>query len=198
MTFFEIVTQTKYMIKTKCIDNIEDTPDEFISGEDLLEQYPQFYTCVPNYDYPVYDMEAIKQDLATYKNTLITTGEKKVVMNDDLVQVLTQSDISLSQLCPGTKRQGTYLVIPKKKIQKIPNQRNFQMLVANAEGEININLSGSLLIKIYCAWDNQEEAINLLKKLINWEDLDWKDFDPTEEQLNLMKQIWDNPSIFNK
>jgi hypothetical protein len=143
-------------------------------------------------------MEAIKQDLATYKNTLITTGETKVVMNDDLVQFLIQSDTSLSQLCPGVKRQGTYLVIPKKKIQKVPNQGNFQMLVSNAEGEINTNLSGYFLIKIYCAWDSPEEAIKLIKKLINWEDLDWKNFDPTEEQLNLMKQIWDNPSIFNK
>lgn len=196
-SIFVIDERTKYTTKFRRIDNIEDAGDEFFSLEEMHEIVGDNFYC--HNEGSAQNTPAIVAELADWKNKLIASGKKTIVITDvELVDVLTNATTCFaSDFVAGVRRVGNRLSLaPEKALKKVADKRDFSRLVNVCHLTINKGQKYDFSLT-YCN-DDRVGALTLLKKLLKWEDLAWSEFKFTTEEHSFMQEIWDNPAMFDK
>lgn len=196
MKMYTIVNQSKYILEVELIKNIEDAGDEFFTEEEIVEMMGGEQSWVGSKNFLTNRM---KEDVALLKKELVASGKKTILIRDvELVEALSQSYGSITQYCKGLRRVGNRLFLHEKKETDGPKKAHVQQLVnavsrtVNKDKKVVFNLT-------YIALD-RSGAVELCKKLVSWEDLIWEGTYPVASEADkaAMKQIWDNPNIFDE
>ena len=98
--FFDIVTQTEYMIELNPIENIEDCGDDFLTREEVEEMGLASYM----YGSCKRLMKTkVTAKLASYLAD-IPKGKKSIIIKeDDLIEALKETETFVSDLIPNTR-----------------------------------------------------------------------------------------------
>ena len=166
-----------------------------------------------------HDIPKIQEAINVFVAKAIDRQSKTIVIDDvELLEFLTEqakSGYNMNHFIEGGyRRVGDRLFMPnlEKRAAKVrePNKKDYGHFIAVLTDSINKNGRKSKrarlnvpenehchsfeLSMVYHAW-NRVDALELLKKLIKWEEITWTDRDD-QAMIDRCKQIWDNPSLF--
>lgn len=191
--FFNVVSDTKYFIELEGIDSIEDAGEDFVTSEELQEMTGMSY-----FGTGVFLKEQkIKEELAGWKQKIIDRGSKTIVIDDqELIGILQQQDRSVSEFVEGLRRVGNRLFLHDKKEKVVATKSNHDKLIGLATRAIGEKFGFIVEVKFY--QKKRSSATSMIKKLIEWEDIPFGQFDYSEKEQELMKQTWDNPTMFDE
>lgn len=197
MKMFTVDTSNRYLLRIKKIEAIEDAGDDFTTEEELRELLG-----LGEHDYlsprEVQPNDAlIKQEVAAWK-AKIPAGSKSIVCTDimlvETLRELATWSIPISSFVQGLRRLDNKFILADTKVRKV-NKNDYARLINLMVGTINIGKKYNLEIKYYIY--DRVGTLELLKKLLTWEEIAWDRFQATEEDKALMRQIWDNPAMFD-
>jgi len=199
----------KYLWKFVPIVSIEEVGDEFFTEEEMKEMTGRTYGTCYEFDH-IFD-EKVRAELTSWKQKLIASGKKSITCTDtDLIELFTVHKVgSWTWSEVGVNRSGNKILLKnsERKDKAVPpNKLDCQWLVNIIVRSINEKIGSEL--KLQFLFKDIEGSLLLLKKLIEWDDLDltrseWvgnktKDVPLPEQDVTKLKMIWDNPSMFNK
>lgn len=193
MKLYSLVDQTKYMITVTSIHNIEDAPDDCITHEELCE-----LAGIPNLGWvgtTVVLMDAMKEAIVSAKETMIKEQKRSCVIDDDLVTALTTSYYQLTYFCDGVVRKGNKLCLkPEKKTVSKPPKHFVNSLACAVSYTIERKFNFQVNFK--SVMNDVPNSVRMFHKLIEWDQIDLSGM--REENKVFVKQIWDNPDLFEK
>jgi hypothetical protein len=211
MKIFSVESGNKYYISIKEIENIEDAGDDFITDDEIREMLGEKACGTYGYDMlgvedrEIYGMmylfeDRIRDELALLKAELVKSGKKTIVSKDaELVEILQhRCCASVGQFVEGMRRNGNRFSFVDK-TQKQPKKADLTVLIGQACRTISKRVGVDFIIRR--AHDNRSASVELLKKMISWEEIDWKTwygYQIEEDKIGFMKMIWDNPKIFDE
>lgn len=171
--FYEIEDQSKFHIKLKVVENIEEVVGEFLTKDEVEEMMGGERSHISTYS-PIVK----KTVVIDYLNKLIQKAkeqEKKTIIIDDedLIEFLKKYNYCVSQFIEGSRRVGNRFFIPtenKKKEQNEPNKQNIQSLI-DVGFRILSSKSGGVSFECKHAYENYKFAVDVIKKLVTLEEI---------------------------
>lgn len=112
----------------------------------------------------------------------------------------------MSDYVPGTQRRGNRLFIhADPAVRTVATKKDYGHLINRIQMQLNKPLKGSAcVIDIKHVYDDYAGVLQLLQRLIKWEEIEWTfnhygtTITTAPEEVDRMKQIWDNPTMFDK
>jgi hypothetical protein len=209
LNYWTVDQSNKYLWKFTPIASIEEVGDDFFTEEEMKEMTGRIY--FPKWEFDHIFDEKVKAALTSWKEKLIANGKKSITCTDtDLIELFTVHKVGSWKWSEvGIIRSGSKILL-KRSEQKDgavpPNKLDCQWLVNIIINSINKKIGSEL--KLQFLFKDIEGSLMLLKKLIEWDELDltrpewiddeWKDVPLSEQDVTKLKMIWDNPSMFNK
>jgi len=204
MKLFNVDSSNKYIFRIQEIKSIEDAGDDFTTQDELNEMLGnaktnQYFSSV------TMRKDLISNELAAWKAKLVN-GRKSIVCTDsDLIAALKEysprsisdylSSLRISDYLPGLRRVGDRLCLHEKATKAVTSKSDFSKLVNVVHH--TVNKMGKFVFKMsYCNQD-KVNSIALFKRMFKWEELTFG-AEVSETDKEFMKQIWDNPALFEK
>ena len=199
---FTVEQINPYCLDISEITNVEDVGDEFYLEDEMREMLG-----IGERDWIQTGIVGlttkVEARLAGYKQKLIESGKKTIVIEDqDLIDFFTSRSIEVSYYIPGLRRVGNRLSIFEKKKKVGANKRDFAQIIRR--GIAVVGSVNYLTIEFkYLETHQFEHALKIIKSLITWEQLiagykgRWDCAAPLSgEMLEIARFVWDNPSHF--
>jgi hypothetical protein len=195
----------KYVIQIKELQNIEDSTDEFMTHDELCDvlgySEDDYHRTTRIYGCTHLREDLIKTELAAVIAS-IPEGKKSAIIKDQqLIDALVGTASEVSKFIPNTRRVGNRLTVMKARELKAKKSH------ATALGYIaGCILNDGFTVEFRYVSDNVAGAVAVIKKLITWEQIEaYLNRDAanryvsyTEEDKKFMKEVWDNPNMFDK
>lgn len=191
------VQSNKYCVVIEELKNIEDAGDDFMTEEEVREETGlQNGGWIGSGTRP--RRTAIVEALTDLKQHLIAENRRSMIIKDaELVEFFTtNSRWSVSEFVPGLRRVGNRLSLHEGSGKKVSISSLFSSLLYSIQYTLNKNQSCHIEFK-YAAHD-KVRAIELFKKLIDWENINFEHNGVNAETQLLIKEFWDNPSSLTK
>lgn len=189
---YQISTQTPYMMVITKIANIEDATDDFVTEEELDELLGDGHI---NYYGLTIRKPAIIAALTELRNKIVADGKRTILIkDDDLMEMFKESGHSVSDFVDGLRRVGNRLFLHEA---KKPTAKKSHVTILAYRVAQTINKGNKFEIDIKYAAQDVAAVILLCQKLVSWDDIDFGNIDDAET-IGFMKEIWDNPTMFDK
>lgn len=195
---YQIESQTAYMLIITRIRNIEDAGDDFVTEDELNEVLgiSSDEDVMLNLNGRATLRRAnIIAALNELRNKCIEAGKRTILIkDDDLMDMFLSTGNPVSEFVAGLRRVGNRLFLHD--ITKIKPKKSHVTSLAYCVQRTFNSHSGGMIIDIKYAAHNVPKTIELCKLLMAWDDIIFGDI--SDENIDCMKQIWDNPTIFEK
>lgn len=196
MQMYTIDDSNKYLLRVNKIQNIEDAGDDFSTEEELreilglTEDEPFYHRAVtPN-------EKLIAEELASWVAKIPKDGKSIICTDEVLLEALKEVSTwgyAASKYLPGIRRVGNRLSYSEKPTRRT-NKKDYAWLINQMVHTAHSGKRFRLEMK-YTAED-RSGSLALMKKLMTWEEIDWS-ANCTEEDKKHMREIWDNPTMFD-
>lgn len=191
--YFEVESQSQYMIELNVVENIEDVADDFLTEEEIKEMG------LNTYNTKQYFTERMEAALVLVKQSIKPGKKSAIIKDNELLEALKGNHRSCGDYLTNTRRVGNrmfYYPQGTAKIQEVPSYSDWKTLVSN--GIKLINEDYDTILDINLPNSDRVKTIELLQKIVTWEELDefWSDEDryytPDEEQIPWLKMMWED------
>lgn len=196
--FFTVDATSQYRIVSKQIKNLEDAPDDFMTREEMIETFG-LDPDVRFFDGEIILEHKIKEQLSMWVDRLRASGKKSIEVTDsDLIEVIKTSYNPVSYYYAGLVRSGNKLSFAVAKPRRVKATKPDVLRLVGMIAYQHYRKTRVELTFKYVA-NNYEAAVLTAKAIVGkWESIDWTLIRYTESDIARMKQVWDNPSMFNK
>ena len=213
MKYFDIEIQTKYYIKLSPVE-IDDAGENFIDEDELSEMGISY-----SYGGTTIFMKKARTALARLERKIQKSGKKSCPIDDDeLVEMLKDTDTPVSDFVNGLRRVGNRLSIYTKPAKLTPNKRDGKRFIDTAVryikykynkqfGTVTRHGHGDFVIEVKGGMENVcEGAFRFVVHNMNWDEyVVWISNSDYEngygtyivDDLEWFKMIYDNPAIFD-
>lgn len=196
--FYDIVTQTEFMIELKPVDNIEDCGDDFLTREEVEEMGCGGYS----YSHKRLMVNKVKARLASYLAD-IPKGKKSIIIKeDDLIEALKATDTFVSDLIPNTRRTGNRLfkhTKAEKKPQSEVTYKNWTSLIYMFQSYFR---KSKVYLDVKMTDTDRVNTIAMLKKMATFDELkkmadesSYYNFDESDDELKWIEKLYNDPSL---
>jgi hypothetical protein len=168
LNYWNVDTTDPYIwVGLQCV-SIEEVGDEFYSEEELKEITGRSYI---HERFTHVFKEKIKAELFSWKEKLVASGEKSIICTDaHLVESICGVNDDVWKEV-GLSRRGNMFYIKKPTKKKVyPCKQDFQTLIEVVTR--GIFKKHQVCLKVERVATNQCNGLNLLKKLIEWDELE--------------------------
>lgn len=189
---YQIESQSKYMMVITRINNIEDATDDFVTEEELdellgEEGHVNIYGATRR-------KSAIIAALTELRNKIVADGKRTILIkDDDLMEMFKETGDSVSEYVDGLRRVGNRLFLHEANKPKAKKSHVTTLAYRVAQ---TVNKGNKFELEIKYASQDVAAVVLLCKKLVSWDDIDFGTIDA--ELVGFMKEIWDNPTMFDK
>jgi len=192
--YFEVESQSQYMIELNCVDNIEDVADDFLTEDEVKEMG------LNTYGSKQYFTDRMEAALILVKQSIKPGKKSAIIKDNELLEALKNNYRSCGDYLTNTRRVGNrmfYYPQGTAKLQEVPSYANWKTLVAG--GIRFVNQTYDTVIDLNLPNSDRVKSIELLQKVFTWEELTeyWTDQDqcyytPDEEDIVWLKMMWED------
>ncbi len=193
MSYYEVESQSQYMIELTCVENIEDVADDFLTEEEVKEMGLSLYGSTQ------YFSDRIEAALILVKQSIKPGKKSAIIKDNELLEALKNNYHSCGQYLTNTRRVGNRLFYYPQgtaKIQEVPSYKNWKSLAAN--GIRYMNDTYDIVLDLNLPNSDRVKTVEMLQKVCTWEELEeyWADEDryytPDEDTLPWLKMMWED------
>lgn len=197
--FYAVTELNSYAIEIDRVTDITQAPDDFMTKEEMVDEYgldenATYYSRIIVFE------SKLTEEIAMWAEKLRQSGKRSIeVTDEELIETLTTHTFSpLSHYHEGLLRKGNRFVLAAPKEKKVgPTKKHASMLVSTITSQLWRKYRVDVTFKYI--YDSYEASINAAKALIgSWEQIDWSVYQYSQEDIAMVKQVWDNPAMFNK
>lgn len=195
---FNVDSSNKYLLRIEEIKTIEDAGDDFMTQDELSDMLnvPEHQRQYHYWNARTFREELIREELAMWKSK-IPAGQKSVIIkDDDLIEALKESYLPISHYVKGLRRVGDRLFAHEVAEKVDATKRDHQNLINCIC--YSIRKVNKFTADIKYSSSDYEGSMKMAKLMIqSWDKISFADLTYTAADQLRMKQIWDNPAIFN-
>jgi len=192
--YFEVESQSQYMIELNVVHNIEDVADDFLTEDEVKEMG------LNTYGSKQYFTERMEAALVLVKQSIKPGKKSAIIKDNELLEALKNNYRSCGQYLANTRRVGNRLFYYPQgtaALQEAPSYKNWKSLVATGIRFINHTYDTKLDINLPNS--DRVKTFEMLQKVFTWEELEtyWTDddacyFNLDEDDAVWMKMMWED------
>lgn len=194
--YFEVESQSQYMIDLNCVENLEDVADDFLTEDEVKEMG------LRTYGGSQYFTDRIEAALIEVKQSIKPGKKSAIIKDNDLLEALKNNHRSCGDYLTNTRRVGNRLFYYPQgtaKIQTVPTYKNWKKLVSGAFSFMNNEDEYGTMLDINLPNSDRVKTVRLIKKIYTWEEMVayWESdicyyYTPDADELAWIKMMWED------